>query len=119
MSYRSQCLNLTVQLHVLQVTVSEPDSSIAAVSLNVSRIGSFGTATITWTISASSSTEGASVTDLGSNAGLVVISNGENSATFSFTAVADDIPEVDEQFLVTLITVNEPNQMILTQQVGK
>jgi hypothetical protein len=46
----------------------------------------------------------------------VVIPNGVNNSTFLFTVVADDMPEVDEQFLVTLITVNEPNQMIVESE---
>lgn len=99
--------------------MSEPDNAISTVALNVTRTGSFGTATITWTISPVSSSAGASVLDIGSTAGQVVIPNGQNSNSFLFTVVADDIPEVDEQFLITLITVNEPNQMIRPQQVTR
>ena len=97
--------------------MSEPESAISTVALTVTRTGSFGTATITWTISPISSSVGATVQDTGGTAGQVVIPNGGNSNTFLFTAVADDVPEVDELFLVTLIAVNEPNQMILPQQV--
>lgn len=95
--------------------MSEPDSGISTVALTVTRTGSFGTATITWTISAVSSSPGASILDIGANAGQVVIPNGGNTNTFFFTARPDDTPEVEEQFLVTLITVTENNQMILSQ----
>lgn len=104
-------------LFALQVSVLEPDSgiSISTVPLTVTRTGSFGTATVTWTISAVSSSPGADIMDIGANAGQVVIPNGANSGSFLFTVRPDDTPEVDEQFLVTLITVNEGNQMILSQ----
>lgn len=95
--------------------MSEPDSGISTVALTVTRTGSFGTATITWTIGAISSSPGASITDIGANAGQVVIPNGANSNSFLFTVRPDDTPEVDEQFLVTLIIVTEDNQMILSQ----
>lgn len=95
----------------------ETDNVISTVALNITRSGSFGTATITWSISASASTPGASVADIGVSAGQVVIPNGANRASFQFSALADDTPEIDEQFLITLIAVNEANQMILSGQV--
>lgn len=87
--------------------------------LTVIRTGSFGTATITWAISASAGSTGASVMDVGASAGVVVIPNGADTATFPFTVRPDDTPEIDETFVVTLLLVNENNQMIRTQQVRK
>ena len=82
----------------------------------MTRTGSFGVATVTWTISPVANSVGASVLDLGVTAGQVVIPNGANNGSFLFTLVADDVPEVDEEFLVTLITVTESNQMIVESQ---
>ena len=101
-----------------QVPLQEPLTSIATVNLNVTRSGSFGTATITWTIAPAANSQGAEVQDIGVNAGIVVIPNGDNSAVFPFTARPDTTPEVDELFVVTLAAVTESNQMILPQQVS-
>ena len=98
--------------------MSEPLTVVSTGDLNVTRSGSFGTATITWTVSPSANSQGAQLSDIGANAGQVVIPNGGNSGVFSFTIRPDTIPEVDELFLVTLILVSEPNQMILPQQVS-
>lgn len=97
--------------------MAEPDDSPSTIDLTVTRTGSFGRATITWAVSSSASV-GADVMDIGANAGRVVIPNGANTAMFPFTIRPDNTPEVDEMFVVTLISVNEPNQMILPQQVG-
>lgn len=99
--------------------MAEPDSGASTVNLSVTRTGSFGTATITWAISPSASSTGASVTDIGANAGVVVIPNGANSAVFPFTVRADDTPEIDEVFVVTLLLTSEANQMILPEQVSE
>lgn len=104
---------------MLQVSVAELDNLLSTIDLNVTRTGSFGTASITWAISASANSPGASILDIGSNAGLVVIPNGANSAVFPFIVRPDDIPEVDEMFVVTLILVSEANQMILPQGVRR
>lgn len=101
----------------VQVSVPEPENSATTIDLTVTRTGSFGTATITWTISPSSSTPGAEITDIGANAGIVIIPTGSNTAAFQFTILPDDIPEIDEGFMVTLLQVSEPNQMILPQEV--
>ena len=97
---------------------AEPESGTSTVDLTVVRSGSFGTATITWAISPSAASPGANIADIGANAGVVVIANGANSATFPFTVRADETPEINEAFVVTLILVTESNQMILTQKVG-
>ena len=81
------------------------------------RSGSFGPATITWTISPSLNNRGATISDIGSNAGVVIIPNGANNATLQFTALPDDVPEVDEMFIVTLLQVTETNQMIRSEEV--
>ncbi len=103
---------------LLQVSVPEPLTLVSTVDLNVTRSGSFGTATITWTVSPSAGSQGAEISDIGANAGQVVIPNGASSAVFAFTVRPDTIPEIDELFLVTLVLVSEPNQMILPQQVS-
>lgn len=99
------------------MSVPEPPTLLSTVNLNVTRSGSFGTATITWTITPSANSQGAEVSDIGVNAGQVVIPNGANSAVFPFTVRPDTTPEVDELFVVTLVLVTETNQMILQTQV--
>ena len=94
--------------------MSEPETLPSLLDLNVTRSGSFGVATITWAISSQS----ADSSDIGSTAGQVVIANGANSALFQVPIEPDDVPEVNETFIITLIIVNEQNQMILQQQVS-
>ena len=93
--------------------MAESDSAVAFLTLNVERSGSFGLATVIWSVSP----QGASLTDLGLSAGRVIIPNGGNNASFQIPVLPDDQPEVDETFTVSLIAVMEANQMIFTEQV--
>lgn len=98
---------------LLQVSVSELDSGIAFAILNVQRSGSFGMATITWSVRPQEA-----LADIGLSAGIVVIPSGDNAASFQIPILPDDEPEIDETFTVSLIVVMENNQMIFTQQVS-
>jgi len=84
------------------------------VTLTLVRTGSFGDATITWTVQLQT----ASLTDIGQSSGTVTIPNGVDTASFQIPVVADDEPEVDETFSVSLLAVAETNQRISSTQVS-
>ncbi len=88
----------------------------SSVNLNITRTGSFGTATITWSISPFSS--GATISEIGVSAGVVVIPSGANTASIEVIVLPDDLPEINENFTITLLQVAESNQMILPEQVN-
>lgn len=93
--------------------MAENDSAVAFVTLCVERSGSFGLATITWSVRP----QAAGLTDLGSSAGTVVIANGGNTSSFQIPVLPDGDPELDETFSVSLLVVMEANQMIFTEKV--
>lgn len=99
---------------LFQVSVEEPASAITPVSLTVSRSGSYGLAEITWSITAQS----ADLTDVGATTGVVTIPHGTSSAQLEVDILPDNMPEVDELFVVMLVTTSQPSsQMIHPSQV--
>ena len=96
------------------MNVNESQSGLTFVTLTLVRTGSFGTATVTWAVQPQT----ALLMDVGQSSGIVVIPNGVDTASFQIPIVADDVPEVDELLLVTLLTVAERNQRISPSQVG-
>ena len=95
------------------MSVEEPASSPLSVSLNLTRSGSYGLAEVTWAIT----TVSADFTDIGATSGVVRIPHGSSSAQLDITVLPDDMPEITEALLVTLVTVNQDSQMIRTNQV--
>ena len=83
------------------------------VSLTVSRSGSYGLAEVTWLVTPQS----ADITDVGATTGFVSIPDGANSAQLEVDILPDDLPEVEELFVVTLVTTNQDSQRIQQDQV--
>ena len=95
------------------MSVEEPASSPLSVSLTVTRSGSYGLAEVTWAIT----TVSADFTDIGATSGVVTIPHGSSSAQLDVIVLPDDMPEIAEVLLITLITVNQNSQMIRANQV--
>ena len=100
-------------LVVLQVSVEEPETTPSMVELTVARSGSYGTAVIIWGVTFVS----VAFDEIGSNTGTVTIPSGASEAILSISIFPDNEPEVDEEFTVSLLTVNPSNQMLLIQLV--
>ena len=67
----------------------------------VREAGTFGTVDVTWEV-----TNPVMSTDLSENSGLVSFTEGQQVASFSLSAQADNDPENSEAFTVTLTTVS-------------
>ena len=77
------------------------------------RDGSSGQATITYVIVKSTSSDTFSEQDLVQELfGTVVLPEGESSALLTVQIRADSIPELEETFVVTLVSAGEMNQQI-------
>lgn len=84
------------------------------VNLTIERDGSSGQATISYAIVAATSEDTFTFEDIEQQnlVGTVVMPEGESSATLTILIKADSIPEIEETFVVTLLTVAEQNQQI-------
>ncbi len=81
--------------------------------LNVTRSGLYDMVTVTWILTLQS----ADVTDVGATTGIVVIPHGQSSVLLTVDILADDTPEVDELFVITLVTTSPLSQRIQQDQV--
>lgn len=99
-------------LHV-KVSVEEPPTTPTPVSLTVTRSGSYGLAEVMWAVTPLS----ADITDIGGTSGVVSIPDGANNTTLEVLILPDNVPEIDELFVVTLVTTSQANQRIRPEQV--
>ena len=98
---------------LVQVSVEEPMTASSRVSLTITRSGSYGLAVVMWLVTPQS----ADITDVGATTGSVSIPDGANSAQLEVDILPDDLPEVEELFVVTLVTTNQDSQRIQPDQV--
>ncbi|XP_065175877.1 adhesion G-protein coupled receptor V1-like [Sycon ciliatum] len=91
------------------VRVNE-SSSAQDVNLQLTRQGSSGQAIISWSIIGVSSSFTAG--DVAATSGTVQMDDGKDTATLRITITSDAMPELDEQFLVNLTTIQPSSQRI-------
>lgn len=96
-----------------QVSVEEPSDFPSLVQLTLTRSGSFGAATITWVVT----TFNADIFDIGANTGTVTFPSGSNTTQLEIFISPDDVPEIDELFTVTMVSVSPSSQRIDSQLV--
>ncbi|KAI6651569.1 hypothetical protein LOD99_5177 [Oopsacas minuta] len=83
------------------------------VNLTIERDGSAGQATISYVIVKATAADTFSEDDLSQNLfDTIILAEGENSTNLTILVTADDIPELEETFVVTLIASGEQNQQI-------
>ena len=119
----------------LQMFTTEPDSGFSTLKLSVERGGLFGEAVIIWSITAVSASFIPTL-DVLIPSGTITIMDGwlikmnvithpfpslltgRSNTTLDVLINADDVPELDEVFNVTLLTVSSPLQRLAASGVG-
>ena len=107
-SYCTRCIILYVQ-----VSVEEPPTTATPVRLTVTRTGSYGLAEVMWAATPLST----DITDIGGTSGVISIPDSANTTTLEVLILPDNVPEIDELFVVTLVTTSQANQRIRPEQV--
>ncbi|CAK8694047.1 unnamed protein product [Clavelina lepadiformis] len=87
--------------------IEEPESGIAQLVFPITRqFGSTGLLNVTWSISPINQAVGASNDDVTNVIGSVLVHDGQIDAEILVTISADQLPELEETFLLTLLSVN-------------
>jgi G-protein coupled receptor 98 len=104
--------NGLIGFEISNISVMEPaDGDLTEFSLNISRTGTFGTASLLYAVSRISSSFDPN-SEVTPNRAMVVIPDGETWVTLTLYINPDSIPELDELFEVELLQVTENNQAL-------
>eukprot|EP00118_Oscarella_pearsei_P022727 m.265821 g.265821 ORF g.265821 m.265821 type:complete len:6112 (+) comp40493_c2_seq23:779-19114(+) len=99
--------NGPVGFNVSDIDVSEPSSGSRNLNLLLTRHGASGKATVTWQIEIPSGSKFSTSSDVGKSTDKVVLNDGVFQANVVVEILADNTPELDEQFIVKLTSVAE------------